>query len=158
MNKTYKLLIDSPKYPKGTRAIQQKSPCSITGDYSNFYTLFLPEQNNYNHHSPLGKIHKEQIENRPTVWELQEDNLDLRSPEAEKMREEARSKRWEFIPKEECLYYVYDLEYITERYISKNSWAKDTIDFSYWNIGNCHRTAEEALAWGEKYARYFLTE
>lgn len=155
MNKTYKLLIDSPEYPKGTRAIQQKSPCSITGDYSNFYTLFLPEQNNYNHHSPLGKIHKEQIENRPTVWELVEDKPDLRSPEAEKVREEARSKRWEFVPKDNDIYYMYSFDgcFVCDQIMT-------TSDYHYgrWNMGNCHRTKEEALAWGEKYARYFLTE
>lgn len=142
MTKIYKLLIDSPEYPKGAQARNDKD-----GGYS-IYTFGYKMPN---------RVHNQQIEQNP-CWELIEEKLDLRSPEAEKMREEARSKRWEYIPEENDLYYVYDLEYINNVFINKNPWEKDAVDFYYWNIGNCHRTREEARLWGEKYARYFLTE
>ena len=70
VTKTYKLLIDSPEYPKGTIAMQI-SP--------NVYTLSIKD---INFSTELFAIN---IENRPTIWQLQEEKLDLRSPEAEKM-------------------------------------------------------------------------
>ena len=142
MTKIYKLLIDSPEYPKGAQARTDKD-----GGYS-IYTFGYKMPN---------RVHNQQIEQNP-CWELIEEKLDLRSPEAEKMREEARSKRWDYVPEENDPYYVYNLEYINNVYINTKTWEKDTVDFSYWNIGNCHRTREEARLWGKKYARYFLTE
>lgn len=100
---------------------------------------------------------KEKIENNPDWFAPYEEKLDLRSPESEKMREEARSKRWGFVPNDSDRYYYHDLYRKTVTY---NFWNcnGDNVDYSLWNMGNCHRTEEEALAWGEKYARYFLTE
>lgn len=141
MTKIYKLLIDSPEYPKGTQARTDKD-----GGYS-IYTFGYKMPN---------RVHNQQIEQNP-CWELQEEKLDLRSPEAEKMREEARSRRWEFIPNRGDRYYFSGIKNngIDWLYWNDNG---DTIDRSIWSTGNCHRTEEEALAWCEKYARYFLTE
>lgn len=83
--------------------------------------------------------------------------LDLRSPEAERMREEARSRRWEFIPNRGDRYYFSGIKNNGIDWLCWND-NGDTIDRSIWSTGNCHRTEEEALAWCEKYARYFLTE
>ena len=145
--KTYKLLIDSPEYPKGTEAVQDgRYPDKTT------YTIYTYEYGEKCFGKTLCPF---QVENRPEVWELQEDKLDLRSPEAEKMREEARSRRWEFIPAGGYPYWSYSIS-------SKRAYDTDeshlTGYYIYWNVGNCHRTKEKALAWGEKYARYFLTE
>ena len=150
MTKIYKLLIDSPEIPNGSYV--------EWNDYQKAYELYYKNAKNIYHGSDSILLSAEQVENRPHIWELIEEKLDLRSPAAERMREEARSKRWEYIPEENDLYYVYDLEFINNVFINKNPWEKDAVDFYYWNTGNCHRTEEEALAWGKKYARYFLTE
>lgn len=147
MTKTYKLLIDSPEYPKGTEARwneYQKSYEIYSSTCKNIYT--------YEGHAIF--LTSERVENN-SCWELVEDKLDLRSPEAEKMREEARSKRWDFVPSDGYPYWSYDIA-------SKRAYDTEgshlTGYYMYWNIGNCHRTKEDALAWGEKYARYFITE
>ena len=149
MTKIYKLLIDSPEYPKGTEAVQDgRYPDKTT------YTIYTYEYGEKCFGKTLCPF---QVENRPEVWELQEETLDLRSPEAERMREEARSKRWEFIPNTAERYYMSGIKKNGIDWLCWNE-SGDVIDRSIWSTGNCHRTEEEALAWGEKYARYFLTE
>lgn len=153
MTKTYKLLIDSPEYPKGTLAVYKDEYLSKSYYAVGTYLIFYPAD----HEQKLkrGIVYKEAVENRPHIWELQEEKLDLRSPEAEKMREEARSKRWEFVPKDRQMFFVYNL--LTND-VYEDIWSLYVSDINNWQMGNCHRTEEEALAWGEKYARYFLTE
>lgn len=153
MNKTYKLLIDSPTLPMGTLAVYKDEYLEKNYYTPNTYFIFFPEDCEQKY--KRGIIYKEAVENSPLIWELQEDKLDLRSLEAEKMREEARSKRWEFNPTHHYPYYYYDfLHGIAKQVVEPNN-----MNFIFrWNMGNCHRTEEEALAWGEKYARYFLTE
>lgn len=87
--------------------------------------------------------------------EEEEKKIDLRSPEAEKMRAEARSNRWEFVPKQIENFFVFN---IMQKTAYEDIWTYHLNDVTNWNMGNFHRTKEEALAWGEKYARYFLTE
>lgn len=144
MTKTYKLLIDSAIYPKGTMA-----------EYLEKQEIYHVYKSNTPMPNEEQFLEIWQIENRPEVWQLQEEKFDLRSPEAEKMREEARSKRWEFVPTDGYPYWSYDI-------VSKRAYNTEeshlTGYYIYWNVGNCHRTAKDALAWGEKYARYFLTE
>lgn len=147
MTKTYKLLIDSPEYPKGTEA---REGTNHNADTPLPYNLYIGEERVY-----YGIASRSQIENRPHIWELQEDKLYLRSPEAEKMREEAMSKRWEFMPNYRQSFFVFNLSIKTAY---EDTWTSHLNDITNWNMGNCHRTKEEALAWGEKYARYFLTE
>lgn len=146
--KTYKLLIDSAEYPKGMSVKWNEE--------AKYYEVYMPNgEKNVDKEGNDYFIDVWQIENRPNVWELQEEKLDLRSPEAERMREEARSKRWEFIPKDGYKYYIYLFDSLDVSYQ-----IMTTSDYHYgrWNMGNCHRTKEEAIAWGDKYARYFLTE
>ena len=152
MTKIYKLLIESPEYPKGTEARYDTETKN--------YDLYLPsgqliEGEDRNGEEYNAWLHVGQVENRPLIWELQEDKLDLRSPEAEKMREEARSKRWKFVPNRGQYFFIFSLVNETAY---EDSWTFHLNDITNWNIGNCHRTKTEALAWGEKYARYFLTE
>ena len=144
MTKIYKLLIDSAIYPKGTMA-EYVEKQEIYHVYKSNTPMATQEQ----------FLEIWQVENRPSVWEIQEDKLDLRSPEAEKMREEARSKRWDFVPKNDDIYYMYSFDYCN---VCDQTITMSDYHYGRWNMGNCHRTEEEALAWGEKYARYFLTE
>lgn len=146
MTKTYKLLIDSAIYPKGTMA-----------EYLEKQEIYHVYKSNTPMANEEQFLEIWQIENRPEVWQLQEEKLDLRSPEAEKMREEARAKRWEFVPNMSLGYYSFILG--TKTTCSTYwDWDNDEVDLALWGMGNCHRTKEDALAWGEKYARYFLTE
>lgn len=80
MTKTYKLLIDSPEYPKGTLAVYKDEYLSKSYYAVGTYLIFYPAD----HEQKLkrGLVYKEAIENRPHIWELQEEKLDLRSPEA----------------------------------------------------------------------------
>ena len=150
MNKIYKLLVDSLEYPKGISVKWNED--------KKYYAVYKPNgEINVNENGNIYFIEDWQIENRPSVWELQEEKLDLRSPEAERMREEARSKRWEFIPNTADRYYFSGIKKNGIDWLCWNE-SGDVIDRSIWSTGNCHRTEEEALAWGEKYARYFLTE
>lgn len=157
MTKTYKLLIESPEYPKGTLAVYKDEYLGKSYYAVGTYIIFYPAD----HEQKLkrGLVYKEAVENRPHIWELQEDKLGLRSPEAEKMREEARSKRWEFVP---SIDENFSAGYFSWDFIQNNTiklrWKKDVVDICNWNMGCVKRTDEEALAWGEKYARYFLTE
>lgn len=149
MTKIYKLLIESPSYPEGTIADYNKDTDS--------YLLYLSQEQKDAGDGYYDTLPVELVENRGTVWELQEEKLDLRSPEAERMREEAMNKRWEFVPNKGDRYYFYKIKIIGIDWLCWND-SGDTIDRSIWNTGNCHRTEEEARLWGEKYARYFLTE
>lgn len=155
MNKIYKLIIESPAFPKGTLAIYKDEYLEKSYYSPNTYLIFFPED--HEQKFKRGIIYKEAVENRPEVWELQEQKIDLRLHEAEIKREGARSKRWDFIPNDSDRYYYYDLFH---KNVTYNFWNcnGDNVDYTLWNMGNCHRTREEALAWGEKYARYFLTE
>lgn len=147
MTKTYKLLIDSPEYINGTEA--------RWNDINEMYDIYSPDGILDKSESYVTQMQPWNIENRPNFWELQEEKLDLRSPEAEKMREEARSKRWDFVPKNIDKFFFYN---VSNNKVVEDVWCFSSGDTVFWNMGNCHRTNEEALAWGEKYARYFLTE
>lgn len=149
MNKIYKLLIDSPEYPKDSYV--------EWNNYQKAYEMYYKNGKYIYDGSDSILLSAEQVENRPHIWELQEEKLDLRSPEAERMREEARSKRWEFIPNTAERYYMSGIKKNGIDWLCWNE-SGDVIDRSIWSTGNCHRTEEEALAWGKKYARYFLTE
>ena len=142
MTKTYKLLIDSAIYPKDTMA-----------EYLEKQEIYHVCKSNTPMATQEQFLEIWQVENRPEVWELQEEKLDLCSPEAEKMRAEARAKRWEFVPTVGSLVFCYDH--------AKNKPCRITYTQSFcndWNNGFIKRTEEEAQAHGEKYARYFLTE
>lgn len=147
MTKTYKLLIDSPEYAKNTEARWNETG----GEYD----LYFPNGDAIN--STDGRygawMHKSQIENRPEFWQLQEEKLDLRSPEAERMREESMATRFDFVPKKDERIFWYDAD-VNEAYESYYSgrYGND------WINGFIKRTREECKAHGEKYARYFLTE
>lgn len=154
MTKIYKLLIESPEYPKGTEAKYDDFFKSYTiWMYGNIQVYTIPES--YTTTVPV-LLKCEQIENRPLVWELIEEKLDLRSPEAEKMREESRATRFDFIPKDQCHYYVYDFE--NNCVYGGVYWRATSGEVACWNIGFVKSTRDEAMKHGEKYARYFLTE
>lgn len=137
MTKIYKLLIDSPEYPKGTQARTDKD-----GGYS-IYTFGYKMPN---------RVHNQQIEQNP-CWELQEEKLDLRSPEAEKMREESRATRFDFIPRKGEMVFLYGLNISRcERVMYDEAYMHE------WSNGFIKRTRELGQLHGEKYSRYFLTE
>lgn len=149
--KTYKLLIDSPEYPKGTEAKYDDFFKSYTiWMYGNIQVYTVPES--FTENVPL-VLKREQVENRPEVWELIEDKLDLRSPEAEKMREESRATRFEFVPKNGEAAYYYD--HGRRLVLAINYSGGFLMD---WHNGFIKRTERECKAHAEKYARYFLTE
>lgn len=69
---------------------------------------------------------------------------------AEKMRRDSIKSRFDFIPQEdeEVWFWHFDHEKALDI-------CFDNDLLSEWNIGNIHRTKEEAEAWGIKYAHYF---
>lgn len=148
MNKIYKLLIECAEFPIGTEA---REGTNHNIDTPLPYHLFVNDEKVY-----YGIASRAQIENRPNVWELQEEKIDLRSPEAEKMREESRATRFDFIPKDQCHYYVYDFE--NNCVYGGGYWRATSGEIACWGIGFVKSTRDEAMKHGEKYARYFLTE
>jgi len=145
MNKTYKLLIESPEYLNGTEA--------RWNDIDNRYDIYSPDGVLDETASYITQMQSWNVENRPNIWELQEYKLDLRSPEAEKMREESRATRFDFIPTVGSLVFCYDH--------AKSKPCRITYTQSFcndWNAGFIKRTPNECKTHGEKYARYFLTE
>lgn len=72
---------------------------------------------------------------------------------AEVMRMKSRAGRWDFVPTSTKSYYVWNIE---DEKVYENSHRGDTYDTALWNIGNCHRSREDAEKWGETYAKYFI--
>lgn len=89
----------------------------------------------------------------PDWFQLVEDKLDLRSLEAEKMREESRATRFEFVPKNGEVAYYYDHG---RRLVFEINYSGGFL--MDWHNGFIKRTERECKTHAEKYARYFLTE
>ena len=88
--------------------------------------------------------------------EPEEEKLNLRSPEAEKMREESRATRFDFVPKNGENIFYYDI--MRNKVIPFEFCGEFLFEIIIWGLGLVKRTDEECKAHGEKYARYFLTE
>jgi len=69
--KIYKLLIDSPEYPKGTQAVFLEEYLEISRHNPDHYALFFPRVETYGLQHSFGTIRKILVDNRPDVWELQ---------------------------------------------------------------------------------------
>lgn len=89
-------------------------------------------------------------------WLFEQGNYFYTPQEAEEelMRIKSRAARWDFVPEEGDEYFIYyDIDDEIEW---GGEWNSTTYEICNWNIGNCHRTKEDAEKWGMKYSSYFL--
>lgn len=171
---TFVCIVPSPTIPLGSKAIkvfeQEEYGAQI-------YAVFSPNHpKEYETWYPVTRLTREQVEQNPECWQKVEERLvhvfsngsswilhqtkeadrlkGAKDEElAEQKRQESIAKRLDFVPAYGEWHWRWDS--YTNEAIRLDFYNDDNLIVAQWNLGNCHRTKEEAEQWGREYAHYF---